>query len=115
MRFSLFRALLALVLSAGCLQAVTAQNDESRRLDQLTNRITQLESRPPTKTIIEEHQSTGGVLFLFGVVCALSAQNTNCNPWLWFFLGMIFSIITRLVLLAKNSEHRRTHCDGPPS
>ena len=80
MRFSLLRALFALVLSAGCLQAVAAQNDESRRLDELASRITQLESRPPTKTIIEEHQSTGGVLFLFGVVCALCGAEHQPQP-----------------------------------
>jgi len=43
------------------------------------------------------------VLFLFGAFCALWAQNTNRNAWLWFFFGLIFSVITVLVLLAKNS------------
>ncbi len=43
------------------------------------------------------------MLFLFGAFCALWAQNTNRNAWLWFFIGLIFSVITVLVLLAKNS------------
>ena len=46
----------------------------------------------------------GLVLTLFGAVCALWAQNTGRNAWLWFFLGMIFSFITVFVLLWKNAE-----------
>jgi hypothetical protein len=53
----------------------------------------------------------GGLAFLFGVVCALWAQNTNRNPWLWFFLGAIFSAITAVVMLVKNANDRR---DGRP-
>lgn len=49
----------------------------------------------------------GAVLFLFGVFCALWAQNTNRNAWLWFFLGLFFSVVTVLFLLHKNSRDRR--------
>ncbi len=49
----------------------------------------------------------GGVAFLFGAFCALWAQNTGRNPWLWFFLGLIFSVITAIVLLAKNANDRK--------
>lgn len=40
---------------------------------------------------------------LFGAFCALWAQNTRRNAWLWFFAGTIFNVITVLVLLEKNS------------
>ena len=43
------------------------------------------------------------VLFLFGAFCALWAQNTGRSGWLWFFLGVFFSIIAVLVLLGKNA------------
>jgi hypothetical protein len=48
--------------------------------------------------------TTGAVSILFGAFCALWAQNTRRNAWLWFFLGLIFSVITVLVLLYKNSN-----------
>ena len=44
------------------------------------------------------------VLFLFGAFCALWAQNTGRNPWLWFFLGFLFSVITIFFLLTKNAN-----------
>lgn len=49
----------------------------------------------------------GAVLFLFGAFCALWAQNTGRSAWLWFFLGLFFSVITVIVLLSKNSGDRR--------
>jgi hypothetical protein len=54
------------------------------------------------------HRSDDGVaLFLFGAFCALWAQSTGRNAWLWFFLGLFFSVITVLVLLAKNSNDKK--------
>jgi hypothetical protein len=53
-------------------------------------------------------ESSGAALFLFGAFCALWAQNTGRNAWLWFFLGLLFSVITVLVLLYKNSNDRAT-------
>lgn len=44
------------------------------------------------------------VLFLFGAFCALWAQNTGRNPWLWFFLGFLFCVITIFFLLTKNAN-----------
>jgi hypothetical protein len=42
------------------------------------------------------------VLFLFGAFSALWAQNSGREPAGWFFLGMVFSLITVLVILVKN-------------
>ncbi|RUL86181.1 hypothetical protein [Tautonia sociabilis] len=44
------------------------------------------------------------MLLLFGGFCALWAQNTGRNPWLWFILGLIFNAIAVIVLLWKNSN-----------
>jgi hypothetical protein len=52
----------------------------------------------------KDYKKGGVVLFLFGAFCALWAQNTKRNPWAWFFLGAIFSIITVFFLLKMNSE-----------
>ncbi|MCC5654154.1 hypothetical protein LC609_31125 [Nostoc sp. XA013] len=47
-------------------------------------------------------------IFCVGAFCALWAQNTGRNAWLWFFLGVFFAPITVIVLLAKNSADRRS-------
>ena len=44
------------------------------------------------------------VVFLFGAFCALWAQNTGRNPWLWFFLGLLFSVFTIFFVLTKNAN-----------
>ena len=44
------------------------------------------------------------VLFLFGAFCALWAQNTGRSSWLWFFLGLLFSVVTVFFLLTKNAN-----------
>ena len=81
--------------------AVRSDDAVDRRIAELENRI--------------NHQSRsfsvggddGAVLFLYGIICALWAQNTNRNPWLWFFLGLFCSVVAVVVLLVKNSEDRQ--------
>lgn len=51
--------------------------------------------------------SGGAALFLFGAFCALWAQNTDRNAWLWFFMGLFFNVITVFVLLYKNANDPR--------
>ena len=54
------------------------------------------------------YASVALVHFLFGVFCAHWAQNTERNPWLWFFLGFFFAPITGLVLLGENKKNTST-------
>lgn len=70
----------------------------AHEITQLKTRVSQLERQ------VKKLESTGLVLFLFGVFCALWAQNTGRNAWLWFFLGLFGSVITVIVLLVKNSN-----------
>lgn len=49
------------------------------------------------------------ITFFIGIFCALWAQNTNRNPWLWFFLGLFFNIITGLFLLARNADDKNNN------
>jgi hypothetical protein len=79
----------------------SAQDQADARVRALENRVAQLESS------VEGKSSIGAVLFLYGVFCALWAQNTGRSAWLWFFLGLLFSVITVIVLLSKNSEDRK--------
>ena len=73
---------------------------DSQRISILESRVSSLESRI--------HSADAGVaVWLFGAFCALWAQNTGRNAWLWFFLGLFFSVITVLVLLEKNSNDRK--------
>ncbi len=68
----------------------------------IERRVSSLERK-----IAELQRQVGDVpaitLFLTGAFCALWAQNTGRSGWLWFFLGLFFSIFAVLVLLAKNS------------
>jgi len=56
----------------------------------------------------------GFVLFFFAGFCALWAQNSGHNAWGWFFLGLLFSIITVTVLLYKNAEDRLRSTSSSP-
>ena len=55
--------------------------------------------------------TSGAVIILYGSFCALWAQNTGRNAWLWFLLGAVFNIVTLAILLYLNAEDRRA---APP-
>jgi hypothetical protein len=79
----------------------TAEESVDARIQALEKRIAHQESS------VRDNSSDGATVFLYGVFCALWAQNTGRNAWLWFFLGVMFSVVTVLFLLAKNSEDRK--------
>jgi fatty acid desaturase len=99
--------LLVLVFLESLPQIAVAQEALQKRVDELGRRVEQLEAKQRQPATEVRREAGGAVLFLFGAFCALWAQNTNRNPWLWFFLGLFFNVITVLVLLAKNSDDRR--------
>jgi TolA-binding protein len=71
---------------------------------QLRNEVSQLSSNVNRfQSTLADKADTGLILSFFGVFCALWAQNTRRNPWLWFFLGIFFHFLTGLVLLSKNA------------
>lgn len=82
-------ALSALLLLAS-IPSVTEQGD-------LESRVSKLESE------VNDLAGAGLVFFLFGSFCALWAQNTARNPWLWFVTGAIFTVITVFVLPWKKA------------
>ena len=71
-----------------------------KRLDNLAKEVQDVESRMNRTT-------STAVLFLFAAFCALWALNTNRNPWLWFFAGLFFHVITVIVLLDKDARDKR--------
>ena len=74
------------------------------------NRLSQVESRlDRTESIASNAGDQSVVLWLFAIFSALWAQNTGRNAWLWFFLGLIFSVFTGLFLLYYNSKDRAQH------
>ena len=93
----LLGSILVAIMLAG---TALAQPPSQSQLDDLENRVTRIEST------IDGLANAGFVIFLFGAFCALWAQNSGRNPWLWFFLGAFFNFITVLVLLSKNSADR---------
>jgi hypothetical protein len=81
------------------------QDDFNARLQNVTQRVSDLETKE--HQLMEQREVGGGLAFLFEVFCALWAQNTNRSAWLWFFLGVFFNVITVIFLLYKNSRDRR--------
>jgi len=111
MKYTIFSILFLLASIRFCPQSM-AQTGSNEEIETLTKQVTELKSK--LKDIESEVSSVRSeiddyvvVFFLFGIVCALWAQNTQRNPWLWFFLGLFFHGITGLVLLAKNSSDKR--------
>jgi uncharacterized MAPEG superfamily protein len=85
----------------------TAKEAEER-VDRAEQRMSGLEQRVnAAQREAQEAATAGGASFLFGAFCALWAQNTSRNAWLWFFLGLFFSVITVIFLLYKNSSDRK--------
>lgn len=106
--------ILAIAVVSWPLQASAQQKTADERVSALEYRIAQLESSGKQtsgqvaylQTSINQAGGEGGLLFLFGVFCALWAQNTGRSAWLWFFLGLFFNVITVIALLSKNSSDR---------
>jgi hypothetical protein len=57
-------------------------------------------------TLDETGFATTGFVTFFGIFSAYWALTTNCNAWLWFFLGLLFAPITARVLQDKNFKDR---------
>ena len=94
-----------------------AQDDRSD-LDRLERQVQTLEINvrqlERTQGGLIDDSSGPALAFLFGVFCALWAQNSGRNSWLWFFLGLIFTVITVLFLLWKNGDDRRAEQTTSP-
>jgi hypothetical protein len=90
------------VIVIGCAIApALAQDALDHRVNQLEYRVGELDRK------VQDAAGPGIALVLFGAFCALWAQNTKRNSWLWFFLGLFFSVITVFVLLYKNAKDRK--------
>ena len=97
----LFLILLTSVFFLALPASVQAQKVTEERVQNIESRLNQLSQN------IRDRAKSGIVLFLFGAFCALWAQNTNRNSWLWFFMGCFFSIFTVIVLLIKNANDNK--------
>jgi hypothetical protein len=91
----------AMLLLLGVMSQRAAAQTETQSITNLKHRVSNVEQHT------SDAASGGAIAFLFGAFCALWAQNTGRGPWLWFFLGLLFSVITVLVLLYKNSNDKR--------
>ena len=81
---------------------LSAQTPETR-LNELETRMTQLENRTLARG------ASTVALFACGSLCALWAQWTRRNAWLWFFLGFIFNVFALLAMLYKNANEKNTN------
>ncbi|MFA7236379.1 MAG: hypothetical protein WC058_05905 [Phycisphaeraceae bacterium] len=81
--------------------AALGQEPLQSKVHQLEWKVNQLQRD------VHDAAGPGIALILFGAFCALWAQNTNRNPWLWFFVGFFFSLVAVFVLLYKNADDRK--------
>ena len=80
----------------------------SHDVDTLKGSVATLQSQLARYQKFPNHfGSAGSVAFLFGAFCALWAQNTRRGPWLWFFLGLFFSVFAVIAVLVKNRSDQR--------
>lgn len=99
--------ILVLCLFVSTIQLAGAQSPSTSGTPATANEVSQLRARVSIlERRVDKLDDTALVLFLFGVFCALWAQNTGRSAWLWFFLGLFGSVITVIVLLHKNSNDR---------
>ena len=99
--------LLAFFFFLSAMEPSVAQTPSTSGTQANANEVAQLRSRISVlERRVDKLDDTALVLFLFGVLCALWAQNTGRSAWLWFFLGLFGSVITVIVLLYKNSNDR---------
>ena len=89
-----------MILLAGMAPQRACGQTDTQRITNLDYRVLNLEHR------VSNAASGGAAVVLFGAFCALWAQNTGRSAWLWFFLGLLFSVVTVLVLLYKNSKDK---------
>jgi hypothetical protein len=96
--------------------ATTQEKQLAQEVDSLRHEIESYNERlSGLESNIEDKADAGIIgffLLLFGVFCALWAQNTGRKAWLWFWLGVCFNIITGIFLLSKNSKDRRLVAEG---
>src|SRR5664280_1084028 len=95
MRF--YRVILSMLLLGACFMSpvrVLAQSDLEQRVSRLEHRVS-------------SQEGVGVAVFVCAAFCALWAQNTGRKPWLWFFLGLFFNVITVLVMLRKNADDNK--------
>jgi len=70
-------------------------------LPDLDQRVSRLEHE------VASNEGVGVAVFVCAAFLALWAQNTGRNAWLWFFLGLFFSVIVIFVMLYKNSDDKK--------
>ena len=89
---------------------------ESVRRDELRAQVRQLESQVERmKSDVSGLESllrysvasaTISVHLVFGIFCALWAQNRRRNSWLWFFLGFSLALLAGIMMLYRNFMDR---------
>ena len=87
--------LVLLIFGALSPMRVSAQPDLEQRVSKLEHKVA-------------SDEGVGVAVLVCAAFLALWAQNTGRNAWLWFFLGLFFSVIVIFVMLYKNSNDKKT-------
>lgn len=108
MHFLISVILPGLLLFASMTSLAAQQNLPAGYVQTTDQKIASLQEEVRRLKSSNDAAAAGGMVsFLFGAFCALWAQNSKRSAWLWFFLGLLFSVIAVIVLLVKNAGDRR--------
>jgi Na+/melibiose symporter-like transporter len=98
---------LAGFLYTPCYALAADTNTLEQRVHNLEERSALVSMKMGSKEVkILDKDTSGLVMFLFGCVCALWAQNSGRGAWTWFFLGLFLGPVAAVAMLWKNSHDR---------
>ena len=101
-----------LLIISGQLRSQVSKNEFEElkgRVEMLKNENEKLKNElsieiESTRRNLEGYAPMFMLLFLYATICALWAQGTGRHAILWFFTGLIFSVIAALVVLYINGK-----------
>ena len=103
--------MLLFLLSFGATANVKlAEPDLNLKIEQLSNRVNYFESmihdnKTEIQTLTEAVTNNAFTLFMFAFFCAWWAKSTGRSALGWFFLGLIFHVLTAIVLVSKTKRN----------
>jgi len=117
MRVSVLKGFILLGLFFTCASNINAQVSKEE-FEELSSKVATLENEnnilksnvraeiDDTRRKVEGYAPMFLVLFLYGTVCALWAQGTNRSVIAWFLSGMIFSVLTAIIMMYVNGKEQ---------
>ena len=86
----------------------------AQTIREIESRLTALERRIDQNSRRTTQAGLFSLMVLCGAFCALWAQNTGRNPWLWFVCGLLMTYLAVIAVLVWNADDRKPKAHSPP-